>query len=283
MRVGQPNRHASGRKKGRRLIAIGIGAGDPEYLTIQAINALNSVDVFFVLDKGPAVGELTQARRRICQRYVQQPYRVVEVPDPTRARSDGDYGASVEDWREQRALILERMIADELDEGACGGLLVWGDPSIYDGTLAVIQAIIDRGFVDLDFHVIPGISSIQALAARHRITITRTGGQVHLAPGRRLATQLAAQLNLSEHVRDLVVMLDPDLTCAGLVRNQQINEPGPRNHWEIYWGAYLGTPNEQLVAGSLPVILDDIIGTRCQLRAHHGWIMDLYLLRRLEE
>ena len=36
----------------RRLLIIGIGAGDPEYLTIQAIKALNRVNVFFVVDKG---------------------------------------------------------------------------------------------------------------------------------------------------------------------------------------------------------------------------------------
>ena len=36
----------------RRLNVIGIGAGDPEYLTVQAINALNRTDVFFFTDKG---------------------------------------------------------------------------------------------------------------------------------------------------------------------------------------------------------------------------------------
>ena len=36
----------------KKILIIGIGAGDPEYLTIQAVNALNQVDVFFILDKG---------------------------------------------------------------------------------------------------------------------------------------------------------------------------------------------------------------------------------------
>ena len=36
----------------RKLLLIGIGAGDPEQLTVQAINAMNTVDAFFVLDKG---------------------------------------------------------------------------------------------------------------------------------------------------------------------------------------------------------------------------------------
>ena len=36
----------------KTLLIIGIGAGDPDYLTVQAINALNRTDVFFLMDKG---------------------------------------------------------------------------------------------------------------------------------------------------------------------------------------------------------------------------------------
>lgn len=36
----------------KQLLIIGIGAGDPEYLTVQAINAMNRADVFFLMDKG---------------------------------------------------------------------------------------------------------------------------------------------------------------------------------------------------------------------------------------
>ena len=36
----------------RKVFIIGIGAGNPDYITVQAINALNEVDVFFVMDKG---------------------------------------------------------------------------------------------------------------------------------------------------------------------------------------------------------------------------------------
>lgn len=266
---------------GRRLLAIGIGAGDPEYLTLQAINALNSVDVFFVLDKGPATGELTQARRRICQRYARQTHRIVEVPDAPRTRDDRDYATSVDEWRERRARILETVIAAELPEGSCGGLLVWGDPSLYDGSIAVIHNMLARGSLALDFQVIPGISSVQSLAARHRITVTQTGGQVHLAPGRKLAARLADQGNPIELADDIVVMLDTDLSCARVLHERLLvdHSPASSGRWTIYWGAYLGTPDECLIAGPLPLVLDHIISTRRSLRTQHGWIMDLYLLR----
>ena len=42
----------------RKMLIIGIGAGDPDYITVQAINALNQVDVFFVIDKGEEKDDL---------------------------------------------------------------------------------------------------------------------------------------------------------------------------------------------------------------------------------
>ena len=40
----------------RRIHVIGIGAGDPGYVTAQAVDALNDVDVFFASDKGDGEG-----------------------------------------------------------------------------------------------------------------------------------------------------------------------------------------------------------------------------------
>ena len=52
-----------------RLYVIGIGAGDPAWLTLEAVAALGSLDVLFVLDKGD---ELTAARRALVARYAPQ-------------------------------------------------------------------------------------------------------------------------------------------------------------------------------------------------------------------
>ena len=54
----------------RKLFLIGIGAGDPEQLTVQAITAMNTVDAFFVLDKGDHAAELVHLRKQIVERYV---------------------------------------------------------------------------------------------------------------------------------------------------------------------------------------------------------------------
>ena len=49
---------------------------------------------------------------------------------------------------------------------------------------------------------------------------------------------------------------------------------------EIWWGAYLGSANEILVSGRLEAVKDEILAKRADARARHGWIMDVYLLRR---
>ena len=49
----------------KRLLVIGIGAGNPDYITLQAVKALNRVDVFFLMDKGPHKDKLIDLRRDI--------------------------------------------------------------------------------------------------------------------------------------------------------------------------------------------------------------------------
>jgi precorrin-6A synthase len=252
----------------RTLLAIGIGAGDPEFVTIQAVNALNTVDVFFVFDKqGPGI-DLSQARRAVCERYIRDPhYRVVELANPSRDRAATEYAGAVRDWRDKRAELLEQAIEAELPDGGRGGILVWGDPTLYDSTIRVFDTLVERGRLQLDYQVIPGISSISALAARHRIPLNQVAAPVHVTTGRRLAQ------GLPDNTDDVLVMLDradADLSCTYLREGD----------WHIYWGAYLGTEQEALRSGPLAGVIDEINHARRELREQHGWLMDTYLLRR---
>jgi precorrin-6A synthase len=250
----------------RRLLAIGIGAGDPEHVTAQAVRALNDVDVFFVVDKPADASDLVALRREILERFVTEPsYRVVEVPDPPRDRTTAAYGAAVDEWRAQRATTWEALLRDELGEDGVGAFLVWGDPSLYDSTIDVIERVLAAGRVELAYEVIPGISAMHALTARHRIPLNRVGGAVQITTGRRLAAR-----GWPEDVDDLVVMLDADCSFRHLDPADVV----------IYWGAYLGTPDELLLAGPLAEAGPEIERVRASARARKGWIMDTYLLRR---
>lgn len=249
----------------RKLKLIGIGAGNPDYLTLQAVNALQQVDVVFLTDKGSDTAELVRARTEVCRRHMQsKPYRIVDIADPERDRAGGDYRPAVAAWHEKRADLYERIIREQLHDGECGAFLVWGDPSLYDSTLRIIDQVTARQTVDFECEIIPGITSIQALAARHRISLNQIGDPVRITTGRRLADEeLTAQANV-------VVLLDGQCAFKSI----------PHEDVDIYWGAYLGTADEILLSGRLGDLRDQIERVRAQARQQKGWIMDTYLLRK---
>jgi precorrin-6A synthase len=240
----------------RKVLVIGIGAGDPEYVTVQAIRALNAADVLFVLEKADEQRELIALRHEICRRYVERDdLRVVTAADPPRGRG----AAAVADWRRRRADVCERLIGGLADDGT-GAFLVWGDPGLYDGTLPVLEDILARGNVTFEYEVIPGISAPAALAARHRVVLNRVGGAIEITTGRRLPDSSG----------DAVVMLDGEQAFLDV-------EP---DGVQIYWGAYLGTPDEILLSGPLADVAAEIARVRAQARERKGWMFDTYLLRR---
>lgn len=244
---------------------IGIGAGDPEYVTVQAVNALNAAEVFFVVDKGEGKDGLLALRREICERFIRDDdYRMVAIAEPHRDRDAADHADAVADWHERRAELFEEAILANLSADGRGAFLVWGDPALYDSTLRIIDRILERGRVAFTYRVIPGITSVQALAAKHRLPLNSIGEPVHITTGRKLAQ------GLPEGVDSAVVMLDPGFAAAGL--------DDPDLH--VYWGAYLGTADEQLRSGPLHEVAAEIAATKRALREQHGWIMDIYLIRR---
>ena len=247
----------------KKLLIIGIGAGDPDFITLQAAKALNTVDVFFILEKGAAKDGMMELRREICRRHAKdRPYRIVEAPSPPREKRPADYIACVDDLNHAKQETFERMIAEELADGQVGAVLAWGDPSLYDSTIRNIEAIAARR--SLAYEVIPGISAVQVLAARHRITLNTVAQPVEITTGRRLAEGWPAGVD------SVVVMLDGEDTWRRFA-DQDI---------DIYWGAYLGTPDEILIAGRLKDVSEEIHRVRTVARERNGWIMDTYLMRR---
>ena len=118
--------------------------------------------------------------------------------------------------------------------------------------------------VDFSYDVIPGITAIQALTARHRIPLNEVGEPVLITTGRQLRAH-----GLSGSA---VVMLDADCSFAAC-------PPDTR----IWWGAYLGTAGR--TAGrrhSWARWAPASSALRSDARARHGWIMDTYLLRLSE-
>lgn len=256
----------------KRIRIIGIGMGNPGHVTREAVDALNTVDVFLVADKGETKLDLAVARQAICAELIEPShrYRVVEVTDPKRGpdreRDSAAYGQGVRDWHLARVDAYSATLESLAAEEETVGFLVWGDPAFYDSTIRVVDVLAERFDVDVD--VIPGISAPQLLAARHRIPLNRIGAPIHITTGRRLLDEYSPALG------DVVVMLDGDLRCGELA--------GLWPDLELYWGADIGGPDEVLVSGRLADVVDEVRAARAALRAKRGWVMDTYLLRPSE-
>jgi precorrin-6A synthase len=249
----------------RHIHVIGIGVGDPDYMTVQAIEALNDTQVFFAMDKGETKSDLVALRRQICARFIREPgYRFVELPDPKRL-TDTDYREAVSDWHAERARVWAKAIDTELGPDGVGAFLAWGDPSLYDSTLRILDAVAAE--IDIDYDVIPGITAVQALTARHRIPLNEVGEPVYITTGRHLRARGLS----GSATRSIVVMLDAECSFRACPADTR-----------IWWGAYLGTDDELLVAGTIGEVGTQIVGLRAEARAQHGWILDTYLLRPVE-
>ncbi|MBB4051159.1 precorrin-6A synthase [Devosia subaequoris] len=241
----------------KTIYVVGIGTGSAEHVTIAAIDALNRADVLFIPDKGASKSDLADVRRNIIARHVLKPEpRQIGYAVPRRDAQHIDYGQGVADWHRALADIYAMLICDVPENGA-GAFLVWGDPGLYDSTLRILAHVTEPIRVE----VIPGITAVQALTAAHGIALNRIGEPVLITPGRKLGAITT----------DTVVMLDGQMA---------FRDADPK--LEIFWGAYLGTPDQILIAGRLGAVCETIINTRILARERHGWIMDTYLLRQPE-
>lgn len=246
----------------RTLRVIGFGCG-PDQLTAEAVVALRRTDYVLAADKAADDGPgdpLLAVRRRICEDHGVE---LVAVRDPVRDRDDpADYPGAVRDWHEARAASYGAVVAQR---GGDPGFLVWGDPAFYDSTLRIADRLVAEQGLGLE--VVPGVSALQLLAARHRIVLHEVGRPLLVTTGRRLLEDAATHDNL-------VVMLDGGFAAADLSRR------GPGGEWQVWWGANLGTASERLVAGALDDVTGLVRRVREEARREAGWVMDTYLLRQ---
>jgi precorrin-6A synthase len=244
------------------LLLVGIGTGNPEHLTLQAIRAINSADLILIPRKGTDKADLAELRRSICAGVVTNAAtRIVEFDLPRRDQASTDYRRGVDDWHDAIAKVWSDTIRSELFGDGTVAFLVWGDPTLYDSTLRIASRLQPAPKV----RVIPGITSIQALAASHAMPLTDIGAPFLVTTGR-----LLRDAGWPAGADTLVVMLDAD--CAF----RHLDPAGVT----IWWGAYVGMASEIILSGPLSETAPRILNARAEAREKIGWIMDVYILRR---
>jgi len=236
---------------GVRVRVVGFGMG-PEHVTPEAAAALRECDYALAVSKrddDPLLG----VRRAVADAHGVE---LVVVPDPERDRSPGldraGYEGAVADWYAARLAAYRAVLSSR--GGTCA-FLVWGDPSLYDGTIRIVREL------GVPYDVLPGVSAPQMLAARHGIVLHEVGQPVHVTTARRLRADVASGQ------RNVVVMLTAGVDLDGF------------EDWSVWWGANLGGAGERLVCGRVRDVAGEIARARAAAKADAGWVMDLFLLR----
>ncbi len=244
------------------LFLIGIGCGDPGQLTRAAVEAINAADLILIPRKGTAKSDLADLRRTICADVLANgKTEIVEFDLPVRDAEEADYRKGVDDWHDAVAATWRQAIADRLEGDRKVALLIWGDPSLYDSSLRIARRLDPLPKIE----VVPGITSIQTLCAAHALPLNDIGEPFLVTTGRRLR-----EGGWPAGVDTVVVMLD------GGTAFQSLDPAG----LHIYWGAYLGMPDQILMSGALAELGPRIVVARQEARTRHGWIMDSYILKR---
>lgn len=247
------------------LSLIGIGTGNLDHVTLAAVRALNNADLILLPRKGEAKSDLIDLRRLLCERLLEAPVttKIVEFDLPSR---DGrnDYLGAVDDWHAAIASVWAQLIDEHLPNGGRVGMLVWGDPSLYDSSLRITQRLSAAG-KQVDVEVVPGITSLQVLTAEHKIPLNALAEPVQITTGRRLRER-----GWPSDAATVAVMLDSGGAFTTLSQDGTY----------IWWGAYLGMDKQCLIKGRLSDVGDQIIQRRAELRDTHGWVMDIYLLAK---
>ncbi|MES2611204.1 MAG: precorrin-6A synthase (deacetylating) [Pseudomonadota bacterium] len=255
------------------LTLIGIGTGNPDHLTRQAIMAMNAADLILLPHKGGDKAELAALRQSLCDEVLVAPApRIAGFDMPVRRSQGDDYLAQVDEWHAAIARCWQDAIARALGAPAARhvpaskvlrvALLVWGDPALYDSTLRIAARMQPA---PASVAVVAGITSVQALAAAHAVPLNDIGQPFMVTTGRQLREQ-----GWPAGVDTAVVMLDGQCSFTALAPEGL----------HIWWGAYLGMPQQLLDSGPLAEAGPRIERIRAAARAQHGWLMDIYLLRR---
>ena len=149
---------------------VGVGPGDPELLTIKAQKTLQKVAVisFTQLDDGKESYALNVVRGVL--EAAKPEFLAITIP------SDDETPVSPQTWTDAAAEI-----AGHLSQGKDVAFITEGDPMLYSEFFQVLGSV--KSVVpNLEFEVIPGVSSVMAAAASSGMPLVTHGQRLTILP-----------------------------------------------------------------------------------------------------
>ena len=245
------------------IFIIGIGTGNPEHLTLEGMNTIKKMDIILLPRKNEQKQELLNFRKYICGLNATKKKTIVEEYDVPERSNSLTYSNSVNIWHKkisENILNVIKKFDKKLNKFA---FLIWGDPGLFDSTLRIISKI----EIKHKLKVISGITSIQSLTSAFSISLNQIGSSVLITNGRNLKKEMFS------NNQNVLVMLDGKYSFKNL---------DSKNYY-IWWGAYLGMKKQILIKGILANVEKKIIFEKKKSKSINGWIMDTYLLKKINE
>lgn len=166
-----------------KLYGVGLGPGDPDLMTIRAVNLIAAAQVVAY----PALAGGASFARSIAAGYIAAGAHeiVMDVPMTVErgpAQAAYDEGAA--------------RIAIELEQGRDVVCLCEGDPFFYGSFMYLFARLADR----FECEVVPGVTSVTACAARAKMPLAARNERVTILPGPLPEAELRLRIEGAESV-----------------------------------------------------------------------------------
>ncbi len=165
-----------------KLYGVGVGPGDPEFLTLKALRLIKENEIIAVPGKDIRASVAYQIVKGAYEDLDKKTLIPVAMPmtkDPQVLKANHDKAAD--------------QVEDYLREGKNVVFLTLGDTTVYSTYLYVHKRILERGY---EAEIVSGITSFCAVAARLNMGLVEADQPLHVIPATYKAQEMDEILKL---------------------------------------------------------------------------------------
>ena len=227
------------------LIGIGVGPGDPELLTVKAVNAINNADIIMC----PASNEdrpsiaLSVVSSLIDKSKNQE---IVKLIFPMTKDKD----ILEQTWKKNAKIMAQTVLS-----GKNVVYLTVGDPYLYS-TWIYMHKDLKENYPDMQISVIPGIVSMFTFASKVGVSIAEGAEKVAIIPS---CYDLSSVKEIAKHSETMVFLKDGRYFDQVI---QVLKESGFPDDSIFAIGQDLGTDHEIIRKLTLGEVNDDTLTTK---------------------
>ncbi|MDX9797476.1 MAG: precorrin-2 C(20)-methyltransferase [Methanofastidiosum sp.] len=150
-----------------KLYGVGVGPGDPDLITIKAVNTLKTVDAIVSPESSKDKGSVAY---EIAKKYLKDDVEIIYLTFPMSYEED-----KLKSIWENNANIIE----SEINKGRILAFITLGDPTIYSTYSYMLEHLKKRG---IEIETIPGIPSFCAICSRINMPLALGNETIAIIP-----------------------------------------------------------------------------------------------------